>query len=135
MTVERADVMFYKALAADSKMATDPPVSEKQRKAMFAAREGKSTLGIPKKVGEGFVGKDCDATDAGPGGGANTTDTIRSENQTGKVALKEAKDGGPGSGQKGHGGSFVPHKEYDSPDYSEEPQKGVIKESFKKKHP
>jgi hypothetical protein len=38
-------------------MATDPPVSEKQRRAMFAAREGKSNLGIPKKVGEEFVGK------------------------------------------------------------------------------
>lgn len=39
------------------KMATDPPVSEKQRRAMYAAREGRSTLGIPKKVGEEFVGK------------------------------------------------------------------------------
>jgi hypothetical protein len=45
--------------AADRKkrLATDPPVSEQQRKAMFAAAEGKSTLGIPKKVGEEFVGK------------------------------------------------------------------------------
>lgn len=33
-----------------------PPVSEKQRRAMFAAAEGNSTLGIPKKVGEEFVG-------------------------------------------------------------------------------
>lgn len=44
-------------LARDAKMAMDPPVSEAQRKAMFAAAEGKSTLGIPKKVGEEFVGK------------------------------------------------------------------------------
>lgn len=44
-------------LARDAKMAMDPPVSEAQRKAMFAAAEGKSTLGIPKKVGEKFVGK------------------------------------------------------------------------------
>jgi 8-oxo-dGTP pyrophosphatase MutT (NUDIX family) len=36
-----------------------PPVSEKQRKAMYAAAEGKSTLGIPKKVGEEFVGADA----------------------------------------------------------------------------
>ena len=35
-----------------------PPVSEKQRRAMYAAAEGHSTLGIPKKVGEEFVGKD-----------------------------------------------------------------------------
>lgn len=34
-----------------------PPVSEKQRRAMYAAAEGKSTLGIPKAVGEEFVGK------------------------------------------------------------------------------
>ena len=38
-------------------LATDPPVSEAQRRAMFAAAEGRSTLGIPKKVGEEFVGK------------------------------------------------------------------------------
>lgn len=42
-----------------AKLATDPPVSEKQRRAMFAAKSGKSTLGIPKKVGEEFVGKDA----------------------------------------------------------------------------
>jgi 8-oxo-dGTP pyrophosphatase MutT (NUDIX family) len=32
--------------------------SEAQRRAMYAAAEGRSTLGIPKKVGEEFVGKD-----------------------------------------------------------------------------
>jgi len=31
-----------------------PPVSEKQRRAMRAAASGKSTLGIPKKVGKEF---------------------------------------------------------------------------------
>ena len=31
-----------------------PPVSEAQRKAMFAAASGKSTLGIPKSVGKEF---------------------------------------------------------------------------------
>jgi hypothetical protein len=36
-------------------LATDPPVSEKQRRAMWAAREGNSTLGIPKEVGEEFT--------------------------------------------------------------------------------
>lgn len=36
-----------------------PPVSERQRKAMFAAASGHSTLGIPKSVGEEFVGKDA----------------------------------------------------------------------------
>ncbi len=33
-----------------------PPVSDAQRKAMYAASEGKSTLGIPKSVGQEFVG-------------------------------------------------------------------------------
>jgi hypothetical protein len=37
-------------------LAIDPPVSEKQRRAMQAAAHGHSTLGIPKKVGEEFVG-------------------------------------------------------------------------------
>jgi hypothetical protein len=31
-----------------------PPVSEKQRRAMRAAASGKSTLGIPAKVGKEF---------------------------------------------------------------------------------
>jgi hypothetical protein len=35
-----------------------PAVSESQRKAMFAAAEGKSTLGIPKKVGAEFAAAD-----------------------------------------------------------------------------
>lgn len=32
-----------------------PYVSEAQRRAMYAASEGKSTLGIPKNVGKDFV--------------------------------------------------------------------------------
>jgi hypothetical protein len=35
-----------------------PPRSENQRKAMYAAAAGKSTLGIPKKVGKEFVKSD-----------------------------------------------------------------------------
>lgn len=35
-----------------------PPVSEAQRKAMYAAAAGKSTLGIPKKVGQEFARAD-----------------------------------------------------------------------------
>ncbi len=38
--------------------ATDPPVSEAQRRAMFAAAAGHSNLGIPKKVGREFVAAD-----------------------------------------------------------------------------
>lgn len=32
-----------------------PVVSERQRRAMFAAKEGHSTLGIPKSVGADFI--------------------------------------------------------------------------------
>lgn len=32
-----------------------PVVSEAQRRAMYAAKEGKSTLGIPKSVGAEFI--------------------------------------------------------------------------------
>lgn len=32
-----------------------PVVSEAQRRAMYAAKEGHSTLGIPKKVGADFI--------------------------------------------------------------------------------
>lgn len=35
-----------------------PPVSQAQRKAMGAAAGGKSTLGIPKKVGAEFLSAD-----------------------------------------------------------------------------
>jgi hypothetical protein len=35
-----------------------PPVSQAQRAAMHAAAAGKSTLGIPKKVGQEFVAAD-----------------------------------------------------------------------------
>jgi hypothetical protein len=35
-----------------------PPVSQAQRAAMYAAAAGKSTLGIPKKVGKEFVAAD-----------------------------------------------------------------------------
>lgn len=42
-------------------LASDPPTSEAQRRAMFAAKEGHSTLGIPQSVGKEFV-------EADPGG-------------------------------------------------------------------
>lgn len=51
--------------AYDALMAMDPPVSEKQRRAMYAAASGHSTLGIPKKIGEEFVGKDAAPRAAG----------------------------------------------------------------------
>ena len=35
-----------------------PMKSEKQRGAMFAAKAGKSNIGIPKKVGEKFAAED-----------------------------------------------------------------------------
>jgi hypothetical protein len=41
----------------EPRLATDPPTSERQARAMHAAAEGRSTLNIPKSVGEHFVGK------------------------------------------------------------------------------
>jgi hypothetical protein len=38
-----------------------PDVSQAQRRAMFAAKEGKSTLGIPQKVGSEFIAADKSA--------------------------------------------------------------------------
>jgi hypothetical protein len=38
-----------------------PPVSKAQRGAMYAAAQGKSNIGIPKKVGKEFI-------EADPGG-------------------------------------------------------------------
>jgi hypothetical protein len=45
----------------------DPPESEAQRRAMWAAAEGNSTLGIPKSVGKEFVESDQNFAGAGPG--------------------------------------------------------------------
>lgn len=47
-----------KRLSPDTAFGTDPPVSEAQRKAMFAAKAGKSNLGIPQKVGAEFAKAD-----------------------------------------------------------------------------
>jgi uncharacterized protein len=60
-----------------------PAVSEKQRKAMYAAASGNSTLGIPKKVGKEFVA----AKDAGE--------------------FKEGDHPRNGSGQFGSGGAKI----------------------------
>ncbi len=35
-----------------------PPVSDAQRKAMYAAKAGRGKLGIPKKVAEEFTSED-----------------------------------------------------------------------------
>lgn len=40
------------------RIVTDPPVSENQRRALWAAASGHSTLGIPKKVGKEFASAD-----------------------------------------------------------------------------
>ncbi len=47
-----------KAGARDGYYATDPPVSEAQRSAMWAAKSGNSTLGIPQSVGAEFAKAD-----------------------------------------------------------------------------
>jgi hypothetical protein len=42
--------------------AAHPPVSQQQRRAMYAAKEGKSYLGIPKSVGAEKVEAGHDVT-------------------------------------------------------------------------
>ena len=69
------------------RVATDPPVSERQRRAMEAAAHGHSTLGISKKVGEEFVSGDAEF---------NESDHPRAENgkfgSSGAGELKHDKD-------------------------------------------
>ena len=43
----------------EPRMASEPPVSEAQRKAMGAAASGHSNLGIPREVGERFLHEDA----------------------------------------------------------------------------
>lgn len=59
MTDQQQDLADELNKRSDKCIAMDPPVSEQQAKAMHAAAEGRSTLGIPKKVGQEFVGKDA----------------------------------------------------------------------------
>lgn len=54
--VEREEGPVQRGHARD--LAMDPPVSQAQRAAMHAAAEGKSTLGIPKSVGQEFANAD-----------------------------------------------------------------------------
>src|SRR4029077_115521 len=66
----------------DPEIATDPPVSEAQRRAMYAAAEGKSNLGIPEKVGKEFISKDeCLAFDRA---------SVRSIDQDGHLHVSES---------------------------------------------
>jgi hypothetical protein len=53
------------------------PVSQKHRGAMYAAAEGKSNIGIPKKVGKEFAKGD-------PGGKLPETAKGRPQNTKGK---------------------------------------------------
>lgn len=61
-----------------------PPRSEAQRKAMFAAASGNSTLGIPKSVGKEFA-------DADPGGKlpARKSDEEKMKSRYGKSKKRE----------------------------------------------
>jgi hypothetical protein len=58
---ESCDQMGYGTVSVAGGMndpPKDPPVSEAQRRAMFAAKAGHSTLGIPQKVGAEFADAD-----------------------------------------------------------------------------
>lgn len=65
VTIKTIDAeAIARVISADSVLAFDPPASEPQRRAMWAAAKGNSTLGIPQKVGKEFVG-DAKARAAG----------------------------------------------------------------------
>ena len=53
-TMSRMPDGTIKPMAGGPEMV-DPPVSQAQRRAMYAAAQGKSRLGIPKSVGKEFV--------------------------------------------------------------------------------
>ena len=59
-----------------------PPVSEKQSKAMRAAKAGKSNLGIPKSVGKEF-------SDSDPGG--KLPKRKKAKARTNQFSLKKGK--------------------------------------------
>jgi hypothetical protein len=61
-----------------------PPVSEAQRRAMYAAAAGKSTLGIPQSVGKEFTRKD-------PGGKLPKRRLERSGNTDQQIAQQMAR--------------------------------------------
>jgi 8-oxo-dGTP pyrophosphatase MutT (NUDIX family) len=57
--MEAADTRGRQILDAMAKgFATDPPVSESQRRLMWAAASGKSKLGVPQSVGKEFANAD-----------------------------------------------------------------------------
>lgn len=107
--------MNYRRMALDKALAFDPPVSEKQRRAMWAAVNGKSTLGIPKKVGEEFVGRDAEFEESkhprapngefGSGGGSSGGGDkpkllseklgYHSDGSDGRVPTYRSQDGAP----------------------------------------
>lgn len=94
-------------LGMDAKYASDPPVSEAQRKAMFAAKAGKSNIGIPKSVGSEFANAD-------PGGKLPEKAHDKELDSHGnEMAFGSAKpiirDGGPGSGPQKGGRSSSPN--------------------------
>ncbi len=55
------DPKYYGYADGRTEARIDPPVSEAQRRAMWAAKSGKSNIGIPKSVGKEFA-------EADPGG-------------------------------------------------------------------
>lgn len=86
----RASAKLWRAFGArlkKRKIATDPPVSEKQKRAMYAAASGKSNIGIPKKVGEEFVGA-SDSTLAFDEALAFDKDSIRSYDEDGRLHVE-----------------------------------------------
>lgn len=73
-----------------------PTVSEAQRRAMWAAASGHSNLGIPKSVGEEFVGKDAD-----PGNGKHAAGVVYVTPSGDVLLLRRSPDEGNYGGHWG----------------------------------
>jgi hypothetical protein len=74
--------------------ATDPPVSEAQRRAMHAAAAGKSTLGIPQSVGKEFIKEDQAPTMQSPPSATSKQAVFQSPPSVDQTRIMHAPDKG-----------------------------------------
>ena len=102
-----------------------PSVSEAQRKAMYAAAEGKSNLGIPASVGKEFIGRD----------GKMNAELLMKLRELivllGQyIQSRMGQDGGPGSGPQNGGNS---NRNINASRHDAEAEKHMDKSEFHEK--
>ncbi|MGL4756314.1 MAG: DUF1073 domain-containing protein [Aeromonadaceae bacterium] len=111
--------------------AEDKSVSEAQRRAMEAAAHGKSTLGIPKDVGEEFVSKDGDLAED-----AEKWITVKPngpDNTGSPVLIGEGGEIKAGMGGKFNGQKIGERKENPLPSQATEQHLEAVKSEIRKK--